>query len=169
MVIVNWISLCPLKGEMLNEQTQVLSHLLSKSDRNIGLVLMPTFTYTKGSLWSNEQAIFKLIKTRGLNADHHFVLQIAERVDSRDERPLVYNCRIIVNNGVSWKDSIWRDADVVRKNRTAEAKQRLTKEMHIVEDLDPSALPSSCDSAAVTIHEAKKTSKTLKNQGAMKS
>ena len=67
------------------------SHLTSLAavDVNsfLGVVLMPTVVYQKGSLWLQENLIQKTLAGEGFNLDRLFAILRAEKPDTRGNRP----------------------------------------------------------------------------------
>ena len=55
----------------------------------------PQFTYAKGKLVLEEKKMISFLSQGHHNLDYTFALNFKEPKDARDERPPVYNCRLV--------------------------------------------------------------------------
>ena len=77
---LNWASMSLIKAEDLRSQSQLVETLLNSglAAEHIGVVLMPTFTYTKGQLWRLATKAMELLASgarrvlRGPNHEVHY-------------------------------------------------------------------------------------------------
>lgn len=119
--------------------------LLNQSNRRVGLILLPEFTYKRGQLYLQEVATLQLLSGASLNIDRTFSLCFESRKDARDSRPLVYRGRVACGISTDEKEWIWRHASVVKEGRTQPAEQLASSSMVRIEDPDPTALPTTTD------------------------
>jgi hypothetical protein len=71
---MNWLAPCLLKGQTQNIQSALMGTLACDTPGTMGLVLMPTFTYTRGQLWLAENAALKAMTGQNLNVDSLFMV-----------------------------------------------------------------------------------------------
>jgi hypothetical protein len=126
-------------------QADVLGHLLHHNELNVGLVLVPMFTYKQGSLWSTVEKSMKLLLKRSLFFDPSFSLLFNKKADERDSRPLAYQGRVVLSGQVQMHRSPWKGSAIIAKGHTEPANQVPAKDMVLVEDLGDTALPSSIE------------------------
>lgn len=148
--ILNWSSICRLKACAQNVQAGILGIVLNQSESNMGIVVMPEFSYQKGQLWRSEFMALELLSKQNLNVDKTLSIQFKARKDQRDARPLTYKGRIAVGGIVSENAWLFRSSILAREGRTQPVEQLAGSEMAVVEDTDSSALPPSADLEAVT-------------------
>ena len=79
---------------MQNVQAGILGIVLNQSESNMGIVVMPEFSYQKGQLWRSEFMALELLSKQNLNVDKTLSIQFKARKDQRDIRPLTYKGRI---------------------------------------------------------------------------
>ena len=135
---------------MQNVQAGILGIVLNQSESNMGIVVMPEFSYQKGQLWRSEFMALELLSKQNLNVDKTLSIQFKARKDQRDIRPLTYKGRIAFGGIVSENAWLFRSSILAREGRTQPVEQLAGSEMAVVEDTDSSALPPSADVEAVT-------------------
>jgi hypothetical protein len=118
---------------------------------------MPEFTYKKGQLWMVEGSCIKSLATQGINVDRSCTLQFKERLDTRDNRPLSYKCRLMFPGGLKDADCMWKKCQLMTEGRTQMADQVHTRDLLQVEDVAPDALPTMLEEDAATAQGAKKS------------
>ena len=102
---------------------------------------------------------------RALNVDRSFGIVFESKVDSRETRPLLYPGRFLLPEHLKEHESIWRSSKLFLDGRTTPAVQIPGREMRIIEDLDPAALPGSYDdSITSTVQGAKSLNKSVMMQ-----
>jgi hypothetical protein len=142
-----------LKGEAQVDQTNLVAYLMSLNHNNVALVCLPMFTYKKGQLYMLENNALKMLSVRGLICDRAFKIDFKEHVDAREKRPLVFNGRLC-NTGK--EDNVWVKGRLWGEGRAEVADQLAARNMQIIEDLAPDALPTSTDTSIVTVQGAAK-------------
>ncbi len=141
---LNWVSPCSLPNPLLESHANCVSFLASGSDRNIMPILFPQFCYKKGQLYLSEQMVMNLLSRRCVNFDVKWGLRFESRSDARDLRPLLYDGRVALPNGIIDGDYFWRDSKLLR-GFTSPASMLPGKALQCIEDVSESALPSSTD------------------------
>ena len=106
-------------------------------------------TYKRGNLWMIESQVLKSLSDEGLNVDGKFGIQFSNRVDSRDGRPMCYQGRFAYSGSITKEcDNAWKGSRLYNERLTDPAKQLQTRDMRIIEDMSPFALPSSYDDSS---------------------
>ena len=162
----NWVAPSVYSGKDLDAQQTLLGALINQNDQNIGLATMPIFTYKRGQLWQLENAQLETMARKYTNIDRTFTLLYQGKPDKRDGRPLGYPGRVITPVRPN-KDYIWSSSNIVAEAYTDKAEQLASKEMKLVEDLDPGQVPLSTDDATSNVQGAAKF-KQLGIDGMMK-
>lgn len=88
--------------------------------------------------------------------DRSFSVLFKERMDSRDQRPLTFGGKWVQAAHVQEQKSFWKSSALVTEGRTEPAVQVASKDMQVIEDLLPGALPASVDTDAATVQGAAK-------------
>eukprot|EP00969_Alexandrium_andersonii_P079617 3510103-Alexandrium_andersonii.AAC.1 len=88
--------------------------------KNIVLVLNPQFCYKRGQLYLSEAMVSTLLSTRAVNFDHKWGLTFVDRSDQRDQRPLLYDGRVVIPFGTKDNEYFWKDCSLM-KGRTEPA------------------------------------------------
>lgn len=153
---MNWVAPSTTPASVMEHQTKLIAQKVLSNDKNIGLVLMPMFTYKQGHLWLVEHQTCKSLVQRGLHIDKQFGLVFEKKADKREARPLLYNGRFLLDSAAKLAENLWRYSPLFVNGRTHEAKQLSGNSMTSVEDIDPGALPMSVDDANVTVQGANK-------------
>ena len=145
IALANWAAPSSINAKHMNMQADFLSGMVKEGEHNIGVLIMPQFTYHKGQLAMLEQTALSMLIQRKLSLDHKFALpfQEASVADQRDGRPLCYDGRVLVPSPLA-KEYLWRDAPIL-KGRVEAAKQLAGKDMVQVVDVSETALPQSTD------------------------
>ena len=127
-------------------QADFMAGVVKDGPNNLGMLIMPQFTYHKGQLAVLEQQALQMIMERRISADNKFALPFAESsvADQRDGRPLFYDGRVLVPANLKKDRYLWKDAPLL-KGRVETAKQLAGKDMVQVVDVSDTALPSSTD------------------------
>ena len=107
---INWISPSLVLSKQQNMQSTLAGLILNDTHRdNVGIVLMPQYTYHAGQLYKQENAVLEKLHKNHILTDTKFAIPLQSRRDSRDKRPLVMDGRMISgNNGIDVK-SVWTD------------------------------------------------------------
>ena len=66
--------------------------------QNLMAVIMPQFSCTKGQLYMQSRMIEDLFVNRGLSIDSKWAIPFKGKTDMKDNRPLVYDGRVVENN-----------------------------------------------------------------------
>ena len=127
-------------------QADFMAGVVKDGPNNLGMLIMPQWTYHKGQLALLEQQALQMITERRISADNKFALPFAEAsvADQRDGRPLFYDGRVLVPANLKKDRYLWKDAPLL-KGRVETAKQLAGKDMVQVVDVSDNALPSSTD------------------------
>lgn len=141
---LNWVAPCMLKSETLEHQANQVAYLLSSSETNICPILCPQFSYKKGQLYLSEQMMQKLLSCRQVNFDSKWGLRFENRPDSRDTRPLLYEGRMGIPNGVNDQQYFWHGCSLLR-GITEPAQMVTGKHLQIIHDVSDHALPVTTD------------------------
>jgi len=98
-----------------------------------------------------------LIPTQGrVNIDNTFYIPFTDQVDLRDSRPMAYAGRIVLPETLDVKSFAFRNCPLMRLRRTEHVTQVASKDMITIEDLSPTALPTSTDDQAAVVQGAHK-------------
>ena len=93
--VLSWVSPPTISAKNMLAQPQLLSMMMhSTVKHNLGLIIMPQFSYKKRMLWLQESQAITALGGANINFDHNFSLLFEDRRDMRDERPLIYSCRL---------------------------------------------------------------------------
>ena len=140
--VLNWVSPSTIPSNIQDQQSTLAAQLVhQEGNKNIGLLLMPLFSWKEHQLFNMQSMIPKPLVQKGCSLDLGFALMYDKKADERDSRPLLYPGRIITSGQGLKKPNMWLKSMLVREQRTQLAQQVKTKDMDVVEDLDPSALP----------------------------
>ena len=132
-----------------------MSQSVHVHDKNMGLMLTPMHCYKKGGLWILDHQCQKALVNRSCNIDRGFGIQFKDKSDTRDKRPLLYHGRFVLAAHIKEHETPWKHSLLYNDCLTAPAAQLATRDMRVVEDLDPSALPTSYDDSTTgTIQHA---------------
>ena len=114
---------------------------------NLGLLIVPMFTYKKGTLYVQEAISLKMIAQKNCNIDKKFSLNFKKKTDSRDSRPLVYEGRIVIGHGQQFaiEDTIFAGTHLVSESGTEKAEMLAGSSMTVIENLDEEALPDTTE------------------------
>ena len=139
-----------------NAVMDAVSALVQSSPMNLGLLLVPMFTYKRGMVWQEEMRVISNLAKLGLVCDRSFAVLFNEKCDLREVQPLEFRGRLLEPSASNSADSVWKGCQLFR-GYTALAEQVKASNMEWIEDLDPVALLPSCDDSSVTIQGAKKS------------
>ena len=98
IALLNWIAPSTTAGSIMESQASLTANIIHRSVRNIGLALMPMYTYKKNGLWILENACLKMLAQQGLGVDKTFGLVFEKKVDARESRPLLYNGSFVLHD-----------------------------------------------------------------------
>lgn len=143
--ILNWSAICRVNNDRQQAQSKLMGIVLNQDAgvRQLDVCILPQFTYHRGQLFLAEHMCLKNLSSASLNVDKTMILPYASRLDQRDSRPLVYHGRIVTSLGLKEKEWAFKNAALVRNQRTEPADQVAAANMLVVEDIQPDALPSS--------------------------
>jgi hypothetical protein len=120
-----------------------MSQILNGNHKNIGLLLSPLYGYKAGNLWLLDHQCQKMLTQKSCNVDRTFALVYKEKCDSRDHRPCMYPGRFVTAASATDTDKTWKNSRLFNECISKPSIQLPTKDMKLVEDLAPSALPDS--------------------------
>ena len=166
--IINWVSPASFTSGLLEQHAALASVCLHMSDHNAGVVLTPMFAHKSGQLWLLEHQVHKALVQRSCNIDKNFGLVFAQKVDARESHPLLYHGRFVHTQHIKMHEKAWKSSELFANGRTKEAKQLASKDMDMVEDLDPNALPSTTDDSAGGVVQGGKKYEQIGDDGAEK-
>ena len=151
--IVNWAAPCMLQKGFQAGQTQILTWALNENMKGVAVVVAPVFSYTRGKLILEETKMVNLLQQGHHNLDYNFQILFKEQKDTRDERPMGYNCRLVFPSPIGHpKKSPFFSCKLRQLGRTHEINQMDTKFMKCVEDMSEDALPQSSDARDSYVH-----------------
>ena len=154
--VLNWSAPCVSPHGAQEAQRNMITALAHESPENLGIVLCPVFHYKKSQLFMLEQTMVRSLAGQQVDVDTMFALMFKERLDMRDNRPLLYPGRLVRSQGQKDSDSIWRNTPIMQKNKTEEAQQCVARDMRIPEDLAADACPATTEDQQATVHGSKK-------------
>jgi len=145
--ILNWISPSTIKDDHMDRQSNICAlHVNSQNpERGIGIMMSPMHSYKSGSLWLLDHSCQKSLNQKNCTVDRTWGLAFKEKVDQRDQRPLLYHGRFVQPGSADKNKTIWAKSEFFGECITKAAIQVPTKEMRVVEDMDPNALPVTYD------------------------
>ncbi len=132
------------------------SWIAAHHNDNAVCVLMPVFSYKRGQNWMQEQSALKLLQSVCSNIDYQFFMQYFETPDSRDTRPASIPGRFVFPTVFDGSKSPWRQSSLFRKRRTPEITMLPARNMKLVEDLSPDALPTHTEDTVTPVKGAAK-------------
>ncbi len=139
---INWCAPSTHSANASKSQVELLAWALAENTNNLGIVLMPVHSNHKNKVVLTEKTAMDRLGKCSFNLDHQFCVLFSHRVDGRDNRPLMYPGRLIFPGALlDVRSSPWFQSALRVNGRTAFAPQLAAKDMAIVEDLDPNALP----------------------------
>lgn len=139
----NYVAPCTIPSAVQEQQMALTNTVLHAGPNNIGLVMMPAFSYKAGQLYLIEHQIIKSLSMRSIHMDTSFSLVYERRSDARDNRPCNLQGRIAHSNTFEMRKSGWRNCPLMTVGRTEPAKQVPNKQLIMVEDLSEESLPSA--------------------------
>ena len=134
LVLLNWSAPCTIPKEMESTQVATMSWALQDDMNSAAVMVSPCFAYSKGKLHLEEKKMFDTLSKCPINLDCSFAIIFTEQQDSRDERPLVYNGRLMTPAPVDFNTHPFWKCDLRKNRRTADIRQLDAKKLKIVED-----------------------------------
>ncbi|CAK9028727.1 unnamed protein product [Durusdinium trenchii] len=151
----NVTSPCLIPAHIYQQSVSLLAWALNDQMKSMALVLMPTFSYSKGKLVLEESQLLQKLSAGNHNIDWQWHLLFSERSDARDLRPLVYTGRFVFPSPLELQKNPWFSCDLRKTQRTVEQKQLAAKEMREVECVAEDSLPTTTDTRDI-LHGAPK-------------
>ena len=144
--VLNWISPSLVTAKAQTLQSALSGLILNGSNRdNIGLVLMPQYTYHGGQLYKQEHMMMEKLHKNHVLTDTKFAIPLIARKDVRDKRPLLMDGRVISGiAGINAK-SVWNNVRLQRTQMTSPTPQCPAGEMVCIDCLDEDTNPLSTD------------------------
>jgi hypothetical protein len=143
---VNWTAMSLFNVKMISLQHSAFAHLVVNADANsLGLALMPTHTYRRGSLHKSISEAQDSIAKHGLNIDRTVCLHFSRNSDARNERPLLIIGSVVLPSGnIENKDN--KLVKCIAKNPViCLGEQPRVRDMVTVDDPNIDALPPSIE------------------------
>ncbi|CAE7272121.1 unnamed protein product [Symbiodinium microadriaticum] len=143
--LVNFVAPALIKAEHQAAMLKVMQHSLADV-QNVAVLLAPLFSYKKNGRYNEEKAVLQRVSMTGAQMDRVFSLIFNDKLDERDDRPLVYPGHLLTSPSVDLQTSgsfLWKKAALFRRSRTNEANQLSGKDMIIMEQVGESVLPGS--------------------------
>ncbi|CAE7215022.1 unnamed protein product, partial [Symbiodinium sp. CCMP2456] len=143
--LVNFVAPALIKAEHQAAMLKVMQHSLADV-QNVAVLLAPLFSYKKNGRYNEEKAVLQRVSMTGAQMDRVFSLIFNDKLDDRDDRPLVYPGHLLTSPSVDLQSSgsfLWKKAALFRRSRTNEANQMSGKDMIIMEQVGESVLPAS--------------------------
>ncbi|CAE7932565.1 unnamed protein product [Symbiodinium necroappetens] len=143
--LVNFVAPALIKAEHQAAMLKVTQHSLADV-QNVAVLLAPLFSYKKNGRYNEEKAVLQRVSMTGAQMDRVFSLIFNDKLDDRDDRPLVYPGHLLTSPSVDLQASgsfLWKKAALFRRSRTNEANQLSGKDMIIMEQVGESVLPGS--------------------------
>ena len=81
---------------------------------------------------------------RGLNIDMKWAFPFKSKIDVRDNRPLMYDGRLVVPTQTKEHDFVFKNTPIMQ-GRTELAEMLPSSQMKVIEDVSATALPRSTD------------------------
>ena len=140
--VLNWISPSLLAAKAQTLQSALAGLVLNGSNRdNVGLVLMPQYTYHAGQLYKQENTMMEKLHKNHVMTDTKFAIPLLSRKDTRDKRPLLMDGRVISGvAGINTK-SVWKNVRLQRNQMTSPTPQLPASEMLSIDSLDDDTNP----------------------------
>jgi len=104
---------------------------------------MPQFAYKKGQLAMASRSVEDLFINRGLQMEYKWALVFNQKPDSRDNRSLVYDGRLITPE-VDPNDFVFKNTPIM-DGRTEMANMLPGSKMQVIEDVSTDAVPVSLE------------------------
>ena len=112
--------------------------------QNLMAVVMPQFAYKKGQLAMASRSVEDLFINRGLPMDDKWALVFDQKPNSRDNRSLMFDGRLITPD-VNPNDFVFKSTPIMY-GRTEMAKMLPGCRMQVIEDVSSDAVPTSLES-----------------------
>ena len=112
--------------------------------QNLMAVVMPQFAYKKGQLAMASRSVEDLFINRGLPMDDKWALVFDQKPNSRDNRSLIFDGRLITPD-VNPNDFVFKSTPIMY-GRTEMAKMLPGCRMQVIEDVSSDAVPMSLES-----------------------
>jgi hypothetical protein len=145
---LNWVSPSTVSSNHQEQQANFISQCVNASEKNIGILLSPMHCYKAGQLWLLDHQCQKTLAQRACHVDRGFGLAFKDKADARDRRPLLYRGRFVMAGHMKEHETMWKQSELFSDCITKPASLLPTRDMRTVEDLDPSALPSTYDDSS---------------------
>eukprot|EP00439_Symbiodinium_sp_Y106_P034386 s8141_g4.t1 len=143
--LMNFVSPCLIKADHQGAMFKFLQHSLAEVN-NIAALLNPLFSYKKNGRYAEEHSVLQRIAMTGVQMDRVFSLLFNEKLDDREDRPLIYPGHLLTSvatDTIPAGNFFWRRSALFKKSRTPEAKQLGGREMLSVEEVGEASLPAS--------------------------
>ena len=145
LVYWNCSAPCLMPQASYQAANTVLAWALNEQMKSAALIMTPTFSYSKGKVFLEEQALLQKLASGNHVLDWQFHLLFSNKPDVRDLRPMVYPGRFVFPSPLELPKNPWFACDLRRDQRTPEVKQLPAKDMREVESMSDDALPTSVD------------------------
>ena len=101
-------------AKTMKVQHQPLGEVLRTEGHNLGVVLLPTYAYKKGTLYQHEAQAQSQLAKQGLFIDRSIVLRFSERADDRSDRLLINKATLVSQDEDPSHFKMWRTVPAVR-------------------------------------------------------
>ena len=166
---MNFTAPCSMRNEFQQCLFGLHGYLMVENQqRNLGLTMLPNFAYKRGQLWLLESSCLKSPSQCHVNLDRMFIVPFKEKPDARESRPMNYHGRLSLPLEMNDTTYPWRSVQAVSWGRSDVAEMIHARDMVVVDDVSPGALPDS--STAVAEHSSEnglRGAKSLPNSGVM--
>lgn len=154
----NLVSACSVKQPVLDLMANITSWALSENEKSVGNLILPQFAYKKSSnaIWLAQKNVLDAFVKGNVSIDTDYQIIFKDQVDARDERPMVYSCKLIFPGHLDPRKTMWKNSQLYRMRRTDEVAQLASRDMLVIEDVSDTALPNSTDDAGVLVQGAAK-------------
>ncbi|CAE7444301.1 unnamed protein product [Symbiodinium sp. CCMP2592] len=145
VALVNYIAPALIKAEHQAAMLKVMQHSLADL-QNVAVFLSPLFSYKKNGRYNEEKAVLQRVSMTGAQMDRGFSLIFNDKLDERDDRPLVYPGHLLMSPSTDVQTNgnvLWKKSSLFRRSRTNEASQVSGKDMIMMENVGESVLPGS--------------------------
>ena len=135
VVLLNWGAPATISSKLAALQTPIMGSILNEFEHSVGVVICPCLALTRGQVTKSTSTMLDKLAQSNVNLDRPFGLLFKERLDARDERPLMWPGRIGVGSkgNKEGKSNSWLRCDLFSKGITGETRQLKSRDMLKVE------------------------------------
>ena len=150
LAVLNWGAPSLVTSDAMKAQSQVLAAMVNHHNEEegtaAGIILTPSHSYTRGSLYKLMENAHSLLSNCRVNFDVSFCLPFNQRTDERDQRAMVRHGKValpIDDKPFASAWALWKNSQGLSKGLLNAVPLPASKDLVVVEDTADDALPAT--------------------------